>query len=378
MMVDTVMLVICGVTLLLALTTPYANALFRRPKTDSGEKLHTSLPSVTIIITSHGNARQLDEHLPFFLTQEYEPGYEVIIVGEKNDHETVDILKRYSGHPHLYTTFIPETSRYMSRKKLAITLGMKAAKNEWVIITDPTCKPNNTHWLDTLAAHFTDDTDMVLGYTNYDFTAPDYYRFEHLYTALYVFREVSLQKAYRTNCYHLAIRKSVFLEGNGFQGNLKYTISEYDYLVNKFASSSTRLCLDEDSWMTEDAPSVKQWENKHIFLRETINHLRHTRRHYMRYHAYQWALYLNYAAIVCTAIYGLYYGQWIACAVAVVALCITVWLRMRIAKKAFQEYGQSIPAWKVIPYELSMVWRNVRNRIRYENADKYDFISHKV
>lgn len=378
MIVDTVMLVICGVTLVLALTTPYLNAFFRRPKTDTDDALLSSLPPVTIIITSHGNARQLDEHLPLFLTQEYEPGYEVIIVGERNDHQTEDILKRYSGHPHLYSTFIPETSRYMSRKKLAITLGMKAAKNEWVVITDPTCKPNTTHWLSTLSAHFTDDTDMVLGYTNYDTSAPDYYRFEHLYTALYIFREAQQHTAYRTNCYHLAIRKKVFLDGNGFQGNLKYTISEYDYLVNKFADGHTRLCLHEDGWMTEDTPTVKQWENKHIFLRETINHLRHTRRHYLLYHIDQWALYLNYAAIGCATVFGIVRHQWMACAVAFVALCITVCLRMMIAKRALEEYGQPIAAWKTIPYEMSMIWRNIRNRIRYENADKYDFISHKV
>lgn len=378
MIVDTVILVLCGLVLVLSLTTPYMNALFRRPQTDDDDSLLSSPPPVTIIITSHGNASQLDEHLPVFLTQDYEPGYEVIIVGERNDHQTEDILKRYSGHPHLYSTFIPETSRYMSRKKLAITLGMKAARNEWVIITDPTCKPNSTQWLSTLSAYFTENTDMVLGYTNYESTAPDFYRFEHLYTALYIFREAQHRDAYRTNCYHLAMRKSVFLNGNGFQGNLKYTISEYDYLVNKFADLRTRICLRQDSWLTEDTPTVKQWENKHIFLRETINHLRHTRRHYLLFHLDQWALYVNYAAIVCTATLGIWRQQWIACAMAVIALGLTFSIRMMIAKRTFEEYGQPIAAWKVIPYEISMIWRNMRNRIRYENADKYDFISHKV
>lgn len=377
MILTPVTMIASGVTLLSSLLTPSQNALYRRPRRRHVTETPTELP-ITVIITSHGNARQLDEHLPLYLTQDYPAGYEVIVVGEKNDSETEDILKRYSGHPILYTTFIPETSRYMSHKKLAITLGMKAARNEWVVITDPSCKPNTNHWLRNMSAYFTPSTHLVLGYTNYGLSAPDYYRFEHLYTAFYIFREALHRKAYRTNCYNVAIRKSVFLEGNGFQGNLKYTISEYDYLVNKFSDRHTALCLEKEGWMTEDTPSKKQWQNKHIYLKETVSHLRRTRRHFLRYRLDQYAMYANYALIAGLAVYGVITHQWIACAVATVSLALTICLRTMIGKRALHAYDQPISPWKIIPYELSMVWRNTRNRIRYENADKYDFISHKV
>ncbi len=50
----------------------------------------------------------------------------------------MDFLKRTAAeNPHLYYTYIPESSRYMSRKKLQITLGVKAAKYEWIILTEP-------------------------------------------------------------------------------------------------------------------------------------------------------------------------------------------------------------------------------------------------
>lgn len=377
MIFTSVTLIASGASLLSSLLTPFLNTFYRRPRKEDVTDLPSETP-ITLIITSHGNARQLDEHLPLYLTQDYPAGYEVIVVGEKNDSETEDILKRYSGHPHLYTTFIPETSRYMSHKKLAITLGMKAARNEWVVITDPSCKPNTKHWLRSMSVFFTPSTNLVLGYTNYGLSAPDYYRFEHLYTALYIFREALKRKAYRTNCYNLAIRKSVFLDGNGFQGNLKYTISEYDYLVNKFSDRNTALCLDEEGWLTEDTPTVKQWQNKHIYLKETVSHLRRTRHHFLRYRIDQFAMYVNYALVAGLAIYGVISHQWAACAIAAISLVVTLSLRVMIGKRALRAYHQPISSWKIIPYELSMIWRNARNRIRYENADKYDFISHKV
>ena len=79
-----------------------------------------------------------------FLRQQYAADYQVIVVCQSTDGETQDFLKRTAAeNPHLYYTYIPESSRYMTRKKLQITLGVKAAKHEWIILTEPNCRPSN-------------------------------------------------------------------------------------------------------------------------------------------------------------------------------------------------------------------------------------------
>lgn len=87
--------------------------------------LRETLPPISIIITPHENARELEENLPLFLEQDYPSDFKVIVVAWKSDSDDEDVLKRYSSNPHLYTTYIPDSSRYMSRKKLAITLRLK-------------------------------------------------------------------------------------------------------------------------------------------------------------------------------------------------------------------------------------------------------------
>ena len=119
-------------------------------------------PPITVLITAHDNLPELERNLPMFLKQQYPADYQVIVVCQSTDGETLDFLKRTAAeNPHLYYTYIPESSRYMSRKKLQITLGVKAAKNEWILMTEPNCKPENDKWLMTMARNCQEPNHLV-------------------------------------------------------------------------------------------------------------------------------------------------------------------------------------------------------------------------
>ena len=88
-------------------------------------------------MTVFDNGKDLEENLPAYLTQQYEPGYEVIVVDESSTDNTDDVLKLMKQqYPHLYTTFLPKPDIHLVRKRLALTIGVKAAKNEQIIFTD--------------------------------------------------------------------------------------------------------------------------------------------------------------------------------------------------------------------------------------------------
>ena len=121
--------------------------------------------SYSIIMTVHDQAPELKDNLPLFLTQEYESGYEVIVVDETSTDETSDVLKLLKeDYPHLYTTFLPKTNRLEVRKKIAINIGIKAAKNDWLIIS----KINNKPWANDVLQAIDEITDehaeLTLGY----------------------------------------------------------------------------------------------------------------------------------------------------------------------------------------------------------------------
>ena len=73
-------------------------------------------------------------------------------------------------YPHLYHSFTPDSARYISHKKLALTLGIKASKHDWLVFTETNCMPASNQWLKLMARNFTPQTQIVLGYSGYDRT----------------------------------------------------------------------------------------------------------------------------------------------------------------------------------------------------------------
>lgn len=121
--------------------------------------------SFSAIMAVYEQASQLEANLPVFLTNTYESGYEVIVVDESSTDETDDVLKLLKqDHPNLYSTFIPKPNPHITRRKLALSLGIKAAKNEWVIITSIENAPVYEEWLKELSGVIDSTTEAVAGY----------------------------------------------------------------------------------------------------------------------------------------------------------------------------------------------------------------------
>lgn len=118
----------------------------------------------SVIMTVFDNGNDLEQHLPAFLTQTYEPGYEVIVVDESSTDNTDDVLKLLKQqHPHLYTTFLPKPDIHIVRKRLALTIGVKAAKNERIIFSNISAFPQDETWLQTIADNLGNASGIMLG-----------------------------------------------------------------------------------------------------------------------------------------------------------------------------------------------------------------------
>ena len=370
-----------------ALINPFLRSL-RFPKEVSlDEKAENSETSptpqqepITVLITAHDNLPELRRNLPMFLRQRYNADYQVIVVCQSTDGETQDYLKRMAAeNPRLYYTYIPESSRYMSRKKLQITLGVKAAKYEWIIMTEPTCKPENDKWLATMARNCQRSTHLVLGYVALDNETKGVRRFESIRKAFYLLRRAQLSYGYRTHMPNVAFRKSDFMKEQGYQGNLEYVRGEYDFLVNKYAPcGDTEVELDCDAWLTHDEPSDKSWHNAHLYLQASRKNLdRATSMRTLMFFDHL-IPHMSLIASIAALAYGIISKDWILTGCGGFAFLLLFVLRMIIANKAIKHFDDEIAIIKLPFYEYGIIWRNFANKIRYWFADKNDFTSHKL
>lgn len=379
MIISTTTIIAGAVVVLLAvlglLINPFLRSL-RFQKTGTAE----NQPPVSILITAHDNLAELERNLPMFLRQQYVADYQVIVVCQSTDGETQDFLKRTAAeNPHLYYTYIPESSRYMSRKKLQITLGVKAAKHEWIILTEPNCRPSNDKWLQTMARQCQDPNHLVLGYVALDEETKSVRRFDSIRKAYYVLRRAQQTYGYRSHMPNVAFRKSDFMKEQGYQGNLEYVSGEYDFLVNKYAHyGETATELDCDAWLIREAPSNKSWHNAHLYLQASRKSLE--RAGSMRTLMFFDHLmpHLSLIATLAVAAYSILMKNWILTGCAGFSFLLLFIVRMLIANKAIKHFDDGIAMFKLPFFEYGIIWRNLATKLRYWRADKNDFTSHKL
>ena len=108
------------------------------------------MENIAIVIAVHDNGLEIKNNLRKYLEQEVEGELQVIVVDDHSTDSTPDVLKRMrQDYPQLYTTFIPASS-HRNRRRLALTVGAKAAKGEWVALVDIRYVPENGQWLSSL------------------------------------------------------------------------------------------------------------------------------------------------------------------------------------------------------------------------------------
>lgn len=379
MIISTTTIIAGAVVVLLAvlgsLINPFLRSL-RFQKTGTAE----NQPPVSILITAHDNLAELERNLPMFLRQQYAADYQVIVVCQSTDGETQDFLKRTAAeNPHLYYTYIPESSRYMSRKKLQITLGVKAAKHEWIILTEPNCRPSNDKWLQTMVRQCQDPNHLVLGYVALDEETKSVRRFDSIRKAYYVLRRAQQTYGYRSHMPNVAFRKSDFMKEQGYQGNLEYVRGEYDFLVNKYAHcGDTATELDCDAWLIREAPSNKGWHNAHLYLQASRKSLERAGSMRILMFFDHLMPHLSLIATLAVAAYSILMKNWILTGCAGFSFLLLFIVRMLIANKAIKHFDDGIAMFKLPFFEYGIIWRNLATKLRYWRADKNDFTSHKL
>lgn len=235
-----------------------------------GKVKHTDEQApISVIITARDECHFLRENLEDILRQDY-PRFEVIVINEGLHDESEDFLQQMANrYPHLYHSFVPPTSKYVSRKKLAITLGIKASKYDWLVMTEASCKPAGNQWLRQMARNFTPQTEIVLGHSRHHEATRKKFPFIALDNLFDAMRSLGMAIAgypYKGIGRNLAYRKSLFYRIKGFTEHLNLLKGDDDLFVNSAATrTNTVVECHPDSVMHLPAPiRAKEWREEKI------------------------------------------------------------------------------------------------------------------
>lgn len=332
--------------------------IINRQETRLAAEDSTHREPVSVVLTAHNQADALSRNLPSILEQEYED-FEVIVVNDASTDDTEDILKRLElKYPHLHHTFIPAGARYVSHKRLSLTVGIKAARNEWLLQTEPDCCPKTSRWIATMSRHFHSDTQIVLGYANYTPKAGYLSQktiFFNLFHQLQYLPWVVKHKAYRCHPANLAYRKSLFMEHKGFADDVNLIDGAMELLVNRNSTATnTEAVLHPDGKVCCAAlTSAKQWKIKRTYYMETRRYFKNTWNYRWGFNLKQHMVPLFYWSAAAATGWSIWRQQWIA--TGIIAL---FFILLSILKTVW--FNRSARALGEKPYRLSFLWYEMR------------------
>ena len=302
------------------------NRIHAHNKAVRKEEVHFSreLPPLSVILCARNEAENLRKILPAILEQDY-PQFEVIVINDASTDETEDILGMMEEkYPHLYHSFTPESARYISHKKLALTLGIKASKHDWLVFTETNCMPASNQWLKLMARNFTPQTQIVLGYSGYDRTKGWLHKrtaFDTLFQSLRYLGFALAGKPYMGIGRNLAYRKELFFQQKGFSKYLNLQRGEDDLFINQLATpSNTRVETDINA-TTRINPvyRYKEWKEEKISYMATARYYQGIQRYLLGFETFSRLLF--YVSCIAGIASGVLNSHWLVAGIA-----LLIWL----------------------------------------------------
>ncbi len=245
-----IILVAFGVTFLIQLfyyLFYYSRILFYKQKIKKKNKTEP----VSVIICARNEQENLEKNLPSILTQNY-PDYEVIVVNDCSEDETEFVLERFQKkYKHLKTTTLKQDEKFYHSKKLALTIGIKAAKNDLLLLTDADCIANSERWIEKMQHSFSDKTEIILGYGGYireKRLINNLIRFDTLFIAIQYLSFALARKPYMGVGRNLAYRKSLFFKNKGFAKHSHIISGDDDLFINEVANrKNTKIEISKEA-----------------------------------------------------------------------------------------------------------------------------------
>jgi glycosyltransferase involved in cell wall biosynthesis len=256
---------------------------------------------ISVVICARNEHDHLKENLPFILEQDY-PDFEVVVVNWASDDDSAFLLDRMKDQfPNLKIVEIREDLNFFSGKKFPLSIGIKSAKNDMIVVTDASCRPVSRDWVSQMRSGFTGSTEIVLGYGAYEKKKGFMDKLIRFDTAQIAFRYLSCALAgipYMGVGRNMAYLKSLFYKNKGFISHYRITSGDDDLFINRVAKrNNTRIVLHPDSFTISEPPQT--FRNWMIQKKRQLSTLRFYRSgHRLLFGLYSISIYLFFILFV--------------------------------------------------------------------------------
>ncbi len=222
--------------------------LIKNKVENSNEQLNMPL---SVIISARNEEENLIKYLPSVLNQNY-INFEVVVVNDRSWDGTAELLKDFAKqYDHLKVVTVVDGNKFIAGKKFAVSMGIKAASNEWLVFTDADCEPASENWLKGMQQPIDGQIEILLGHSPYfkkSGLLNILIRFEAFFKAVnylsYALKGMPFMGVGR----NMAYRKTLFFKSKGFAAHMHISSGEDDLFVNANANPvNTTIAINKET-----------------------------------------------------------------------------------------------------------------------------------
>lgn len=208
---------------------------------------------ISVIVCAKNEEENVANFIPLLAEQNY-PDFEIVLIDDASSDATLDLFEGFEKqYPNVRLVKVENNEAFWGNKKYALTLGIKAAKKEYLLFTDADCYPTSTEWITAMSSQFTMQKTIVLGYGKYEKIPNSFLnkiiRFETLLTAIQYFSWAKIGHPYMGVGRNLAYKKEEFFNVNGFIEHMQIRSGDDDLFVNQAAKAkNTTIAYSPESF----------------------------------------------------------------------------------------------------------------------------------
>lgn len=289
---------------------------------------------VSVIVCARDEANNLAHNLPGVLVQDYKTTHEIVVVNDNSEDDSKYLIDEFKkSFKNLNHIELSQEAKLITGKKFPLSIGIKSAKHEIVLLTDADCVPASENWMFKMQDAYNETVEVVLGYGAYKKKSGilnKLIRFETFHTALQYFSYALAGIPYMGVGRNLSYKKNVFLRNKGFSSINMIPSGDDDLFINQVAhKKNTAIVIDPEAHtLSEPKSSWTEWMNQKYRHYTTAKFYKPI--HKFLLGLYSFSLFWVYPLLVVSMVF---FNWWIALSVFAVRLIVQSIVYFKSMKK---------------------------------------------
>ncbi|MDQ3100741.1 MAG: glycosyltransferase [Bacteroidota bacterium] len=320
----------------------FARVAFPKP----GPGPDRDLP-VSVVICARNESYTLKQVIPLMMEQDHRE-FELVIVNDRSDDDTWEVLQWMKPQfPKLRIVNVSADEKFSYGKKIALGIGVRAAKHPNILLTDADCLPASKDWISLMATGFRNGKKIVIGNSPYaaQFGLTNILeRFDGAQKSMQYMGFALAGMPYMGVGRNLGYGNAIFFSAKGPRRHDHLMSGDDDLRINELArANNTSVITHPGSFMiTSPTPDLVTWIRRKRRHYTTAVHYRFI--HQVLLMLFPFARMVFWVTVVLLAIKG----EWLAMAIG---LAIKLGVLLPINMIALHKLKAGVVTWLALPLE---------------------------